>query len=282
MTGAPLDHCLDLLRRADPDRHLACLWLRAEWRGAIAAIYAFNAEISRIASLVSEPMPGEIRLQWWREVIEGKRESGDAPVSVALLDCISRHDLPVATFANYLEARVFDLYHDPMPNRAAFEGYCGETASAMLMLAAQCAGAPGGAGLADACGHGGVAQTVAAVLRSARLHRHERRCYIPVDILSAAGLDAEGWLDTEPDDRHRAAIGNMVDWGRQHLAKSRAALARLDPELRPVFLPLAPVALYLDRAEGRGTGILSRPVELSPLTRQWLFFRSAMRGIQTA
>ena len=39
-------------------------------------------------------------------------------------------------FDDYLEARIFDLYDDPMPGRAELEGYCGETASALIQLAA--------------------------------------------------------------------------------------------------------------------------------------------------
>ena len=37
---------------------------------------------------------------------------------------------------NYLDARIFDLYDDPMPTRNDLEGYSGETASALIQLAA--------------------------------------------------------------------------------------------------------------------------------------------------
>lgn len=274
----PRDHCLQLLREADPDRYLACLWLPLECRGAVSALYAFNAEITRIPALVSEPMPGEIRLQWWREVIEGKRESGDNPVAVALLDAISAHDLPATALLSYLDARVFDLYHDPMPDRPTFEAYAGETASALLQLAAQCAGASRGRALADACGHGGVAQTIAAVLRSVSLHRQQKRCYLPGDVLVSTGLDVETWLNEPPDNRHVSAVEAMLAWGRDHLTKSREAIADLDNSLRPVLLPLAPLPAYFDAAGRTGMDIFTSVPDISPLKRQWIFAKKALIG----
>lgn len=268
-------HCLKLLRGADPDRYLACLWLRGGIRGAIAALYAFNAEITRIPALVSEPMPGEIRLQWWREVIEGKRESGDNPVAVALLDAISAHDLPVTAFAAYLDARIFDLYHDPMPDRVTFEAYAGETASALLQLASQCAGAEPAADLADACGHGGVAQTICAVLRSVSLHRAQKRCYVPGDILQAAGGTVEQWIDAPPVEAHANALDAMLAWGREHLAESQQAIAKLSKDLRPVFLPLAPLPACFDAIERAGLKNFETPSEISPLRRQWVIAKAA-------
>ena len=272
-------HCLSLLRDADPDRYLACLWMPEQLRGPAAALYAFNAEITRIPALVSEPMPGEIRLQWWREVIGGERETGDQPVAMAVLDAIRRHDLPRATFEAYFDARLFDLYHDPVPDRAFLEGYAGETASALLQLTALCAGASAGRALADACGHGGVAQTIVAVLRSTPMHRRARRCYMPADMLASTGLDTQSWLSEPPDERHRNAVAAMTGWAREHYRKAVAAVAELEAENRPVFLPLAPVAAYLRAINRKETSLFDRPPELSPLHRHWLYWRAAARGL---
>ena len=57
------------LRAADPDRYLSMLYAPQDRRADLLALYAFNAEVAGIRDRVSEPMPGEIRLQWWRDVI---------------------------------------------------------------------------------------------------------------------------------------------------------------------------------------------------------------------
>ena len=129
---------MDAVRVADRDRYLAALYAPEDKRPALLALYAFNAEIAGIRDRVSEPMPGEIRLQWWRDVIaSGDLDAGSGhPVATALVAAIATHKLPRAAFDNYLEARIFDLYDDPMPSRTDLEGYCGETASAIIQLAA--------------------------------------------------------------------------------------------------------------------------------------------------
>ncbi len=65
-----LSDCARLLRRYDYDRFLTGLFAPAGRREALYAVYAFNLEIARTREAVSEPMLGQIRLQWWREAIE--------------------------------------------------------------------------------------------------------------------------------------------------------------------------------------------------------------------
>ncbi len=73
MTADASGYCEQLVREADKDRFLATLFAPAARRPALFALYAFNAEIARVRDIAREPMPGEIRLQWWREVVEGGR-----------------------------------------------------------------------------------------------------------------------------------------------------------------------------------------------------------------
>src|SRR5947209_17487808 len=59
-----------LVRRHDHDRYQTVLFAPADRREALFALYAFNYEIARVRESVTQPMLGQIRLQWWREVIE--------------------------------------------------------------------------------------------------------------------------------------------------------------------------------------------------------------------
>src|ERR1700733_14955696 len=108
--------CAEIVRTADRDRYIATLFAPAEHRDALFALYAFNAEIARVRDVAREPLPGEVRLQWWREVIGGER-SGEAaanPVAAALLATIRRYDLAVERLSTLVEAHRFDLYDEPM------------------------------------------------------------------------------------------------------------------------------------------------------------------------
>src|SRR3954452_17343605 len=89
-------HCEQLVRVADKDRFLATLFAPAEKRGPLFALYAFDLEIAGIRERAREPMPGEIRLQWWRDVLSGERggEAKAHPVAAALTATIARFALP--------------------------------------------------------------------------------------------------------------------------------------------------------------------------------------------
>src|SRR6476661_6084406 len=59
-----------LVRHHDRDRFQTVLFAPAARREALFALYAFNYEIARVRESVTEPMLGQIRLQWWREAVD--------------------------------------------------------------------------------------------------------------------------------------------------------------------------------------------------------------------
>ncbi|MDX3810024.1 MAG: squalene/phytoene synthase family protein, partial [Bosea sp. (in: a-proteobacteria)] len=152
-------HCATLVREQDQDRYIATLYAPEARRHGLFALYAFSLEIARVRALVSEPLPGEVRLQWWRDLLEGQ-PNGEVqahPVAAALLDTVKRYRLPIAPLTGLIDARTFDLYDDPMPSLRDLEGYAGETASALIQLAGLVLSPEAAAASADAAGHAGVA-----------------------------------------------------------------------------------------------------------------------------
>ncbi|MGI9402487.1 MAG: phytoene/squalene synthase family protein [Rhizobiaceae bacterium] len=270
---------LSALRDLDRDRYLACLYLPVDLRQDASAIYAFGAETARIAELVSEPMPGEIRLEWWREVISLSRDHGNNQIAGELLTTIERNKLPKQVLLDYLDARIFDLYSDPMPDHATLEGYCGETASALLNLIAICAGANPDRNLADACGHAGVAITVTQLVKVTAAFRLRQRVYVPADILSAAGLNASSWLSDEPDQRHLNAVAIMIGMARDHYHEAVQAIYKLDKTFHPIFLPLATMPATLDAVEKSGLLLFKDTIQPGALRRQWLMWRGGVFGL---
>lgn len=268
------------LRAADRDRYLACLLMPEGARADIATLFLFNAEIAAIRDRVSEPLPGEIRLQWWRDVIAGERGSEAAahPLAQALLDVMGRHRLSAAAFDRLLEARLFDLYDDPMPDRAAYEQYAGETGSALMQLCALVLDPDGAPKLADACGHAGIALSVAGHLMLLPLHRRRGQVFLPGDLLTATGLDRETFLAGEDAVRTAAAISAFVAFGREHLAAARTALDGPQGPGRHAVLPAAIAPNVLARAERTGAKCLTDPPQPSLLSRQWRLWRASRNG----
>jgi 15-cis-phytoene synthase len=270
-------HCENLVRAGDKDRWLASLFAPADRRPPLHALYAFNLEVARVRELAREPMAGEIRLQWWREVIAGTRpgEAAAHPVAAALLETIARHRLPVQTFLDLIEARAFDLYNDAMPTLAAFGGYGRRTASGLIALAAQVLDS---ADASDAAVPAGIACATAGLLRSFALHASRGQLYLPADVLARHGVESSEILAGRTSDAVRAALAELRAFARGNLAAFAARRHELPATIVPAFLPVALVPAYLDRMEGRDYDPFQTPVEVPQWRRQWLLWRAARRA----
>jgi 15-cis-phytoene synthase len=269
-------YCENLVRAGDKDRWLATLFAPAGRRAHLQALYAFNLEIARVRELAREPMAGEIRLQWWREVIAGTRpgEAAAHPVAAALMETIARYRLAGEILADLIEARAFDLYNDPMPNLEAFAAYGRRTGSAPIALAAQVL--DGAHVEADAAaGPAGIAYATTGLLRAFALHASRGQLYLPADVLSRHGADVSEILAGRTTDPLRAALGELRAFARANFNDFGARRAGLPPATLPAFLPLALVPAYLDRMERRDYDPFTTPVEVAQWRRQWLLWRAA-------
>lgn len=103
--------CADLVRTHDFDRYASTLFVPADKRRPLLALYAFNSEVSRVRDQVKQALPGEIRLQWWTDALAGQGH-GDVeqnPVAAELLLAVRTFDLPVDRLAKLVDAHIFDL-----------------------------------------------------------------------------------------------------------------------------------------------------------------------------
>ncbi len=268
--------CRAVVTSASADRSVALAFAPPAAQAGLAALNAFDLETAQIRSRVSQPLPGEIRLHWWRDVLAAGAAGGEgAPLAQALIDTVTRHDLPGEVLQRFLDARIFDLYNDPMPSRTEFEAYAGETRSTLIMLSAMVLVGRDARSLADAAGHAGVAWLATDLLRDERRHRALGQVFVPGDILAAAGTDAAAFLRGEG--QLEPARLALCAYARQHLAAVRSQLAAVPRAARPAFLPVFACAPTLDAVEGaRGAiGAAERPI--GPFRRTWLYWR-AMRS----
>ncbi len=268
------------VRQHDRERYFADLFAPEPARRYLFALHAFNLEIARVRERVSEPLPGEIRLQWWRDLIEGEAR-GDAagnPVAAALIETIGLNTLPRAALINLIDARLFDLYNDPMPSLGDLEGYAGETASALIQCGALVLAGGKDPGSADASGHAGVAQAIAALLVALPFHARRQQLYLPADLMSRHGVAADDIFAGRATRALHALLAEMRAIARGHLAKARPLIARLDSALLPAFLPAALVEPTLRRMEKRDYDPFTTVIELPQFEVQWRLWRAARRG----
>ncbi|MHA7772740.1 phytoene/squalene synthase family protein [Roseibium sp. M-1] len=270
------DHAADSARRYDKDRYLSALLAPEPYRGGLMALYAYSAEIARIRELVSEPLPGEVRLQWWRDFLEGTEHGAVAanPVANALLQTIERYKLPKRGFVAMAEARIFDLYNDPMPNLNDLEGYAGETVSGLFQLACLVLNNGEDPGTATASGHAGVAYGLTGLMRALPWHASRRQMYLPQDVCARHNLDTESVLRGEATPELKAVLEELRGHVRHHLQRVRQAADTVPQACEAAFLPLVLVEPYLKRLEATCFDPLHQVAEVSQLKRQWQLWRA--------
>jgi len=267
--------CAELVRSHDFSRYASTLFVPVAQRRALLAIYAFNVEISRVRDQVSQPLPGEVRLQWWTDMLAGESHGGveGNPVAAELGLVIRNYQLPVERLLRLIDEHQFDLYNDPMPTMAALEGYINDTTSALFSLAAGIAGwqSPEIEHLAR---HAGLAYGLAEVMAALPLDVARRQLFVPLQLLESSGSGMEEVFAARETPKLRAALDQLVGKLRDHLKKSLALMASVPPEVRPVFLPLALVARDLKRMSRADSNPFA-PRLRSRLRTLWTLWRAS-------
>jgi 15-cis-phytoene synthase len=235
--------CADLVRTHDFPRYASTLFMPAEQRRTLLALYAFNVEITRVRLLVSQALPGEIRLQWWTDMLAGAGHGSveGNPVAAELLQAIQAGHLPIDRLSRLIEEHQFDLYNDPMPTLAALEGYLNDTTSVLFSLGAQLAGWRSEE-IEHLASHAGLAQGIAQVIAALPLDASRRQLFMPMQLLQQHQLGVDEVFAGRQTPKLREAFVQLTSDAQRHLATAFTLLENVPPEVKPVFLPLALVS----------------------------------------
>jgi 15-cis-phytoene synthase len=264
-------YCAELVRANDRDRYLAILFAPAENRGALYALYAFSSEVARVREVARQPLPGEIRMQWWSDVLRGER-SGEAsanPVASALLAAIKQYHVAPSSLIDLIDARRFDLYDEAMAGIADLEAYARRTSSALFALAARILSGSEAEAVAEPAG---IAYAIVGLLRALPLHAARRQLYVPAEILDPHQVRTEDLFAGRSEPGLNAALAELRNLARQHLAAASNHMVELPKAALPAFLPLALVRPSLARLQRSDP---FAPAEIAPWRRQWLIWRAA-------
>jgi 15-cis-phytoene synthase len=267
--------CAEQVRAHDFGRYASTLFVNADKRRALLALYAFNVEISRVHEQVSQPLPGEIRLQWWTDMLAGAGHGGveGNPVAAELLQAIRTYGLPVERLSRLIDEHQFDLYNDPMPSMAALEAYIHDTSSALYALGARIMGQQSEAS-DHLARHAGLAQGMVCVIAALPVDVSRRQLFVPLQLLESHGSGMEEVFAGKETANLRAALDQLMGEARGHLKTAFELLASAPPELRPLFLPLALVRRHLKRMS-RADSDPFTPRVTSRLRTLWTLWRAS-------
>jgi 15-cis-phytoene synthase len=99
-----------LIRRVDPDRWLTSRFIADTGaRADVLALYAYDYELAHALKVASTPLLAEIRLTWWREVLDeifAGRAVRRHPVAEALADIVRRRGLTRAPLEAMIDGQI--------------------------------------------------------------------------------------------------------------------------------------------------------------------------------
>lgn len=252
MSGATLATSLaEAARRVeqgDPDRFAATMATPAALRDRLWPLYAANIEIARAPWVSSEPMIGEMRLQWWVDGLEALAATGRAPdheIGASLLPLRAC----AAGLARIAEARRRDCWREGFSTAEALNDYLRATSGELFSLAGEALGSVETEALRDY----GTAAGMAAWLRA------------------APELSLRGW---QPLPESGEGAGALAGAALAGLTAAEKRLRHADRAARMAILPAWQARSVLRRAlRTRGAG----PLDGSEFARRFGLVRACFR-----
>lgn len=239
-------------RQYDHDRWLTALFAPSHLRENLFSLIAFNTEISRIRETVSEPMIGDIRLQWWREAIEslGKGKPRAHPVIDALSKVQTQFPLNFSLMQEMIDARSKDLDAAPIEDDAGLIAYADGTGGGMQRLMLSIV-APDYTPLDDeAALQAGRCFALVGIIRAIPFHAQNDLLLLPQSRLVALGLTADTVFKVENRKAFLKIVEDIAEIATRELSKARQAARRASSKAKTTHHLNALTALYLKKLKG--------------------------------
>jgi NADH dehydrogenase [ubiquinone] 1 alpha subcomplex assembly factor 6 len=243
-----LSPCAAAVREHDPDRYLATLFAPADAREALFALYAFDHEIARVRRMVSEPMAGLVRLQWWRDALDAI--AADRPPAHPVAEAVhGRWDrfLPLRPrLEAALDAREQELSAEPPADLAALERRLAASSGEVSL------GAMDLLGVADeparaAARHLGLALGLVRLLQSLPGDVRRARVRLPEELLARDQVDPERLDQAAAAQALRPAVAEVAARAREHLRQARRHRHGIPRHALAALLPAPLLDAYLRR-----------------------------------
>jgi 15-cis-phytoene synthase len=274
----PDDYCQRKAAASGSSFYYSFLFLPAEQRRAILALYAFCREVDDLVDDCQDPGVARLKLQWWREEISRAFQGNPQhPVTRALQPQLARYNLPEEYFREIIDGMEMDLDQVRYADFSALALYCYRAAGVVGLLAAEIFGYQDRGTLKYAT-ELGTALQLTNILRDVREDARRGRIYLPQDELRAAGVEEDDILRGTGTPRLRPLLAQQAARARDYYQRAEQILPEVDRPAQRSGLIMANIyRTLLDEIEADGFRVLERRVALTPLRKLWITWRTLRR-----
>lgn len=269
--------CADIVRDRDRDRYLATLLAPETLRGHLFALYAFDLELRAVATRVSEPIIGEMRLQWWLDAFALAAHGGVSgnPVVDAVCGAVEIGNLSYESLREAINARRFDVDGRPFLSENDLKTYLDQTFGTIMRCACSILLRGRDWKDIDIIERAGYISGLIRILLTLRGCDLNGRICLSQDMLTRRSIDSNDDFPGQDEAGLVSLVHDMTSRVEKGLDELNDALPALDPALLPVFAPLATGRLWLKTLRGQSDDDMSGRVSAAPshLRRQWRIWR---------
>lgn len=275
-----LSPCGRIVRDLDRDRYLTAVIAPPEIREALFALYAFNVEVAKTREMVSEPMMGQIRLQWWRDSIDGVYEGNERrhEVVTPLGKTVRRHGLERDEFFHIIDSRERDLAEAPPATLAELERYAEDSAGTLLLLALRIA-VPGSPGEAEKAARDiGTAWALIGIARAVPFLARSRTTLLPDDLVAETGVEKGLLWELKAHPGLSRAVEILCAKATERLRAARAVRRDVPKPALPILRSTAILDSHLKVLKRADHNPFDARVVLGSPLRQWRLMVYALLG----
>ena len=274
----PDQYCQDKAANSGSSFYYSFLFLPANQRRAITALYAFCREVDDVVDMDGEAAIAAVKLNWWRDEI-AQLFAGEAqhPVTRALTPVIKEFDLPQEQFLEIIDGMEMDLEQHRYASFKDLTLYCYRVASVVGLLAAEIFGYRDRHTLKYA--HDlGIAFQLTNIVRDVHEDAERNRIYLPLDELQKFGVKEGDILKKKETPEFNELMRYQAERAKRYYDQAYSQLPDEDRYNQRCGLIMA--AIYratLDEVERDGFHVLQHRISLTPLRKLWLAWKTAMQ-----
>ena len=267
----PHDYCQDKAAKSGSSFYYSFMFLPAERRQAITALYAFCREVDDVVDECHDLSLAQTKLEWWRQEV-GRIYGGlpTHPVGHALKDVLKGFRLPQEQLLEIIDGMAMDLSQTRYLDFKGLQLYCYRVASVVGLLAAEIFGYQDRQTLKYA--HDlGLAFQLTNIIRDVGEDTRRGRIYLPIEDLQRFKVPAKDLLEARYSDAFRELMAFQAERAEKFYDQAFAQLPAIDRKAQRPGLVMAAIYRTLLREIARdGFLVLDRRTSLTPLRKVWL------------
>ncbi|MDY7575208.1 presqualene diphosphate synthase HpnD [Actimicrobium sp. CCI2.3] len=276
---SPDEYCQQKAAQSGSSFYYSFLFLPAERRRAITALYAFCREVDDTVDECTDVGIARTKLHWWRGEI-GAMLAGTPthPVTLALQPHMATYQLDGQHLLAIIDGMEMDLDQTRYLDYIGLQKYCWHVAGVVGILSASIFGYTDKQTLRYA-EKLGLAFQLTNIIRDVGEDARIGRIYLPVNELQQFGVTAADLLNARHNGQFENLMRFQVRRAQSAYDEAFALLPAADRRSqRPGLMMSAIYRALLSEIEHDGFHVLNQRISLTPIRKLWLAWRTYIRG----